>query len=159
MIREYTDSDFEVLNAWITDSETLFRFSGPDWDFPLTREQLNAYISAHPLRQFYMGLQNGEAFAFGEIITGDEFSPRLGRLIVDRNKRSRGLGQTFVNALISECIKRHASSRIFLFVLEDNKEAIACYQKCGFEFSPGGHLRMDMQGRPVEVLKMQHICK
>ncbi len=157
MLRKYTDVDFAYLREWITDAETLFRFSGPDWEFPLTREVLNAYIVLHPERQFYLGLnEEGVPFAFGEIITGDAHSPRLGRLLVGgEENRGKGLGQTFVKALIDETIKNFHSPELFLFVFDDNERGIACYKKCGFEFTGDEHARKDPQGWELNVLKMR----
>jgi RimJ/RimL family protein N-acetyltransferase len=156
MLRIYSDDDFHYLQEWVTDASILFRFSGPDWQFPLTREVLNAYIAAHPQRQFYMGISaTGVPFAFGEIIGGDAFSPRLGRLLIgEEAQRGKGLGQLFVKALIAECIERIHPPEIYLYVFEDNTVGINCYKKCGFEFCDDGHLILDRDNIQVKVLKM-----
>ena len=156
MLRKYKDTDFELLQTWITDADLQFRFSGPDWQFPLTRTVLENYISAHPQRQFYIGvLEEGEPYAFGEIISGDANSPRLGRLLVGKEEqRGKGLGQVFVKELVAECIRIHKPEQIFLFVFEENEMGITCYKKCGFEFCGEEHFLVDTHGRQLKILKM-----
>jgi RimJ/RimL family protein N-acetyltransferase len=158
MLRKYTNDDFNYLQEWITDAHILFRFSGPDWQFPLTQEVLNSYIASHPQRQFYMGISgDGKPFAFGEIIDGDAFSPRLGRLLVGKaENRGKGLGQVFVRELIDECIQKIHPPEIYLYVFEDNDIGINCYKKCGFEFCGDGHFQLEKDGVEMKVLKMAY---
>ncbi|MES2618248.1 MAG: GNAT family protein [Bacteroidota bacterium] len=140
MLRPYSHSDFELLNSWITDAELLLQFSGPDWQFPLTADVLNDHIQKHPDRYLYIGCtEDGEPFAFGQIITNEANAPRLGRLLVDANMRGKGMGTQFVKELLIECQRITASPEIYLFVDELNLQAIRCYEKNGFIRDTGFH--------------------
>jgi len=156
MLREFTLNDFVLLESWITDADILFRFSGPDWQFPLSRELLENYMLNHPFRQFYIGLSDdGEPYAFGEIISNEQHAPRLGRLLIgNAEQRGKGLGQKFVKELLHECIKIHQPDEIYLFVFEDNDIGIQCYLKSGFTFREEAYFRLNYQGQEVKVLKM-----
>lgn len=158
MLRKYTEADFELLSNWITDAEIQFRFSGPDWQYPLTREVLDEYMASHPQRQFYISsLESDEPYAFGEIINGDANSPRLGRLLVKEGHRGKGLGQLFVKELLVECIRVLQPKEIYLYVFENNIAGIRCYEKCGFEFTGDRHGLADLEGQPLNVLKMKYL--
>lgn len=156
MLKKYTGDDFKMLNSWITDEEILFRFSGPDWTFPLTEEDINIHILKYPFRQFYIGYDNdGKPYAFGQIIWNENNSPRLGRLLIgDPGKRGKGMGQKFVKELISECRNIIPNGDIHLFVYEDNISAIKCYEKVGFTFNGDTNLTLIHNDKTLHILKM-----
>ena len=154
-LRKYMPSDFHFLSSWITDADLLFQFAGPDWSFPLTEEQLKSYQQKFPYKQFYAGLQNEIPFAFGEVIWNETVSPRLGRLLIGGLiNRGKGLGQLFVQLLIEECKWLFNPDAIHLFVLENNKQAIACYLKCGFVFTETPDFTLLYKSENHKVLKL-----
>jgi len=156
MLKEYSDADFELLETWITDEDILFTFSGTDWNFPLTREQISDYQATRHGRAFYIGYtDDGEPFAIGEIILEGIYSPRLARILVgSKHQRGIGLGTRFVSALLDKCLAQSPSDHIHLFVVEDNYTAIRCYEKVGFKFNPETELAMNFKGETHKVLKM-----
>ena len=70
-IRFYEEDDVNYLEKWITDSEMMFQYAGPGFNYPITAEQISSYQKKNPERQFYMGLYEGKEVAFGEIIPQD----------------------------------------------------------------------------------------
>lgn len=154
-LRKYTPADFHYLSSWITDADLLFQFAGPDWSFPITEEQLENYQQKFPHKQFYIGLQNETPFGFGEIIGNETVSPRLGRLLIGGEaNRGIGLGQLFIQLLIAECTALFNPEAIHLFVLENNKQAISCYLKCGFDFAETPDFTLSYKNENFKVLKM-----
>lgn len=154
-LRKYTSADFEYLSSWVSDADLLFQFAGPDWSFPLTEEQLVSYQQKFPFKQFYIGLQNEIPFAFGELIWNEPVSPRLGRLLIGGEaKRGKGLGQQFIKILITECITLFNPKAIHLFVLENNKQAIACYLKCGFSIVDAPEFTLPYKNQNLNVVQM-----
>lgn len=137
MIREYQPADFSWLQQWVTDPKALFTFAGPSWSFPLTMEQIIHHQQKFPYKQLYVAVNETDApFAIGEIITNEEHSPRLGRLLVaDPATRRMGLGEKFIRELIDKLIQLHGATEVCLFVLEENLIAIRTYKKIGFRFS------------------------
>ena len=137
-LRKYADSDFPVLKSWVTDPQLLFMFAGGSWSFPLEFEQVRDYQLAHPLKQSYVLCDDQDLpVAFGELITGDANSPRLGRLLVGgEENRGKGIGKILIQHLIAESKKRNTENFIHLFVFEENTPAVRCYENMGFKFVP-----------------------
>ncbi len=136
--------------------ELLFRFSGPDIDFPLTAEKLDQHIQNHPDRHYYIAVdpELGD-YAFGEVIPQDNNVPRLARLLVGRRDlRGKGLGVQFIRLLLDECVRLYGTNRVELYVLLDNDAAIRCYQKVGFQFIPGSEVPMNFEGKMYLARKM-----
>ncbi len=156
MIKKYEDTDFKLLTDWVTDDDLLFQFSGPDWTFPITKEQIRNHQLKFPFRQLYVGYNaNCEAYALGEIITNEQDAPRLGRLLIGNpSLRGKGLGQVFIGELIEECSKLHSPEQIHLFVYEHNLQAIKCYERLGFRFNNDGGRILVKDEKEVKVLKM-----
>ncbi|TDE17550.1 GNAT family N-acetyltransferase [Dyadobacter psychrotolerans] len=155
-LRKYQESDFHILNNWVTDPDTLFRFSGSAWSYPLSYEQLKKFYQTNPFRFPYLAFSDDNSpVAFGEIISGDSHTPRLGRLLVgNRDSRGKGLGQEFVYIMIKECQKLLDPDKIHLFVLEDNFPAIRCYEKIGFIFDSEVQITETFNGEQKSILLM-----
>lgn len=156
MLRPFTKADYSTLINWVDTPELLFRFSGPDIDFPLTAEKLELHIQSHPRRRYYIASdpELGD-YAFGEVIPQEHNVPRLARLLVGRQElRGKGLGVRFIHLLLDECVRLYQPNRVELYVLLDNEPAIRCYQKVGFEFIPGSEVPMNFEEKMYLTRKM-----
>ena len=156
MIRKYEPADFKYLESWVPDAALLFQFSGPDWSFPLTAEQVEKHRAADPQRCMYVGLSTeNEPFAIGEIIWNQPGATRLGRILIgDTQQRGRGLGTLFVQELLNETISALQPEKVFLYVLEGNAGAIRCYEKIGFRFVESGTRLLPFQGKDWQMFQM-----
>lgn len=141
-LSKYTDEDFPILDKWVTSAELLFLFAGSNWTYPLTMEAIHDYQLANPEKQSYLLYNDeNEAIAFGELISGGDHAPRLGRLLVGlENNRGKGYGKILIQQLIDESRKVNPQKFIHLFVLEDNYPARKCYENLGFQFDQGVNL-------------------
>lgn len=157
MIRKYLAVDFEILEKWVINKELLLQFSGTDFSFPITKDQIERYQKANPEGVFYIGLDhNLEPYAFGEIIPQLNNVPRLARILIGEElRRGRGFGQLFVNDLVQECITLYDCKTIELFVLDQNHSAIRCYQKVGFEYLPERQMTMIYEDMQYDIYKMR----
>ena len=155
-LKKYNDTDFEILNNWVTDPDTLFLFSGSAWQYPLSFDQLKKFYLSNPLRHPYLAFSDDNIpIAFGEIITGDDHSPRLGRLLIGNTEnRGKGLGKQFIQLLIEESKKLFNPDLMYLFVLEDNFSAIRCYEKIGFIFDSEIRITESYNGVQKSILLM-----
>lgn len=145
-LRRYIDSDFTYLKSWVTDADLLFLFAGSNWSYPLKFEEVKEYQLAHPFKQSYV-LCNDQniPIAFGELISNEQNSPRLGRLLVGgQENRGKGLGKILIKGMIEESRKLNDQNFIHLFVFKDNFTAIRCYQRMGFQFDPDIQLPIQM---------------
>jgi len=155
MLRSYSDSDFELLEKWVTDAELLLQFSGTDFIFPITQKQLQEYSRMKPDRHFYIGIFETEPFAFGEIIPQANNVPRLGRILVgEASLRGKGLGRYFIKLLLEKCRELFNCQSAELFVWDKNKAAIRCYQSAGFILNPDKELVIRYNDRIFDLYKM-----
>ncbi len=158
MLKEYTRADFKLLQEWITDADLLLQFSGTDWTFLLTPEQLELQLSRYPDRIFYIGYDDKNTpYAFGQLIMNENNAPRLGRLLIgNAANRGKGMGQRFVKELIVQCTKLQPGKDIHLFVEENNLGAIQCYEKVGFQFTADEPFIMKGPDKEMKILKMTY---
>lgn len=156
MIRKYQHpEDFRYFTEWVTDATLLALFSGPEWKFPLTEEQIENHRSKNPFKQLYLGCDDsGKPYAIGELIWNEPDSPRLGRLLIgEADQRSKGLGKIFIRELIEEFKRFLDPPCVSLFVLEDNVRAVRCYEHLGFQ-SDDLPRKLTIDGKERMMLKM-----
>ena len=148
-------SHYQTLIDWVKEPETLFKFAGIGFAYPLTVEQLIEYFSKYPGRKCYLAVDDQDyAIAYGEIIQQEEFSARLGHLIIGESQnRGKGLGQKFIAILNKLAKKKYRIQQMDLFVLDGNMPAIQCYAKCGFKFI-ANDFAINYDGKSFQILKM-----
>lgn len=156
MLIPYDPTYFKVLNTWITDEDVLFQYSGTSFSYPFSEQQLLHYQRKYPDRKFYMGLHPDQTpFAFGEIVPQDAYTVRLARILVGEIKsRGKGLGESFIRALLTEAQQRFRVVCVDLFVLADNAAAIRCYSKAGFTFVDYDEISLIHKGKEYSIRRM-----
>ncbi|MBC8054506.1 MAG: GNAT family N-acetyltransferase [Sphingobacteriaceae bacterium] len=161
MIKLYRDSDFILLQNWVTDAELLLQFSGTDFTYPITIQQISNYQKENPARCFYIGYSSeNNPYAFGEIISQKTGVPRLGRILIgDPAVRGKGMGRYFITLLIDECRRRFQTDRVELFTSHLNHNAIRCYESAGFIFNPVKEKTLMYQDRSFNIHKMTYYHK
>lgn len=158
MLKPYHITDFQVLNSWVTDEELLLQFSGTEFSFPLSEEQITTYQISHPDRRFYMGYHiDGFPFAFAELIPQESGNPRLARILIgDPTLRGQGLGKYLIKLLLQEIREQHQSALAELYVWEKNTAAIKCYESVGFLYAPKREMTMVYKGVAYHIHKMTY---
>lgn len=148
--------DFHLLEKWVTSPELLFQFSGTDFSYPITEQQILNYQLLHPDRSFYIGYsQNDIPFAFGEIIPQENGAPRLGRILIGESRlRGLGFGKYFTKMLVGECKRIYDCTRVELLVWDKNQMAIKCYKSVGFEYIAEKHNSLVHDGVSYNIHKM-----
>lgn len=132
----FTEEDFSRFRSWIKSERFMYQFAGPAFTYPLTRQQLSAYI-AEKNRQIYKVIENSSnrVIGHGEInrIDTRNQSARLCRiLIAEKGDRNKGYGQILINQLLHKAFAELKLHRVDLGVFKNNSSAISCYEKCGF---------------------------
>lgn len=155
MLRDFTPKDTRYLIQWANTPEELFRFSGETWSYPLNSKEILEYIHAHQERYQFIFEQDEIAIGFGELILHDTDTPRLSRLIINKANRGRGLGKQMIQELVnkSKCIL--PLEEIYLFVLQDNKKALHCYEACGFKILDNETYSLNFNNTLHPILKMK----
>ena|SRR6476661_2864002 len=151
----FQKSYFQLLITWVKDEDTLLKFAGIGFQFPLTEEQLEKYIEKHPDRLIYLAVDDElKPIAYGEIIPQENNSARLGHLLIGESQnRGKGLGKQLINLLIQEGQEKLKINRMDLFLLAGNELAQNCYLKCGFIFAPND-FSITYKSTSYPILKM-----
>ncbi len=148
-LRQFERNDIDLVNQWVTSDELAHMFAGPFVTRPISYEAL-VHDAADDEVAFIVEAE-GQAIGTAQLrgIDPEARSCRIACvLLFDPTERGKGTGGRLIQTLVSYARERLASATVTLFVLKDNAQAIACYERCGFAFtgqtSPaiGGGLEM-----------------
>ena len=148
VLEPFTEAGFDRLISWIPSSDFLLQWAGPDFKYPLNREQLNEHLMGAqgelPSKLIYkvVDSENGTAIGHIELAAIDRCngSARVCRVLVgDPSCRGRGIGTVMMEKIVEIGFRRLGLHRIELAVFDFNTSAIRCYEKVGFVKE--GHLR------------------
>lgn len=133
----FDTSDYDRLISWIDSEKLLFIFSAKIFNYPITHSQLNTYTN-NPNRIIYKVIELNSNLVIGHAeLNNINFIDKNARicsvLIGDKNYRNKGFGSQIINELIKIAFKKMDLHRLDLGVYDFNKNAIKCYEKCGFE--------------------------
>ncbi|HEX3130849.1 MAG TPA: GNAT family protein [Thermoanaerobaculia bacterium] len=135
----FDSSDIDRLLGWIRSPEELMLWTASSFGFPLTREHIEGHLrdSAErgDRRIFKAVEESGEAVGHIELgaIDPRNRSVRIGRVLVDPNRRGRGLGAAMTRAALEIAFQELGAHRVELGVFDVNPGAIACYERVGFQ--------------------------
>lgn len=138
-LRPYKDCDAQIIVSWVTDEESLYRWSADQYNkFPITAEDMNGYYSRFNFADNVWGFTAfDETGIIGHFTMrypdAERTSIRLGFVIVDSDKRGCGYGKELVNTAIRYVREFLNVDKITLGVFENNPSARLCYESCGFE--------------------------
>ncbi len=134
ILRAIELSDAETMYKWINDREVT-RTLGMTYPRAVHEEErwIAELAQKSTERHFaitYNGVLIGSCGLMG--IDWVARKAELGIMIGEKDYQNKGLGKDAVRALVSFAFGEMNLHKVFLRVLEDNKRAIACYEKCGF---------------------------
>lgn len=141
-LRPFERSDFKQLIDWIKSPEFLLQWGGANFDFPLTEEQLEKYLSEttdeEPKTLAYSVVHQETGNVIGHIslarIDKKNQSARIGRVLVgDESVRGQGIGQQMMRKIAKIGFDELKLHRVTLGVYDFNTPAITCYEKVGFQ--------------------------
>jgi RimJ/RimL family protein N-acetyltransferase len=136
--------DFDRLIGWVESEEMLMQWAGPIFRWPLTREQLEAYLRASevpdPPRLIFRAVERATGHTGGRVVGHVELgaidrrngSATLSRVLVDPGLRGAGIGQAMVHRVLEIGFEEMGLHRVDLYVFDFNRSAIGCYERLGF---------------------------
>ena len=130
-IRPYRDPDEKAVLSWCRDEKTYYNWTaGVLGSYPLTGGDFRKTAS---LVRF-TALEGKDPVGFFTVrdpgdIPGDL---RFGFVIVDPDRRRRGIGKTMLRLGLAYAFRVLGAERVSLGVFEDNLPALACYESAGF---------------------------
>jgi len=136
-LEKFEEADYERLISWIDSEESMIVFSGKEFTYPVTTEQLKKYASAEN-RLIYkvINAETNEVIGHAELNNIDtrNRNARICRVLIgDIKNRSKGFGKGIINELVRIGFADLKLHRIDLGVFDFNHQAIKCYKNCGFE--------------------------
>lgn len=147
-LEHFEHSDFQQLIDWIDTEELLVKWSGSLFNFPLTLSSLEWYITDTNIPQessafVYKAIDSVTGDVIGHISLGGlswkNRSARISRVLVgDTARHRKGICQQMTKAILKIGFEELGLHRISLGVYENNKAALNCYLKSGFNIEGVG---------------------
>ncbi len=137
ILRPLTESDFDTIIQWIDSPRLLFQYAGPQFSYPLTRDQLNEYIKDSSKKVYQLRDDKDRIIGKCELNIKSEEHIRLSRILIAPDQQGKGWGRLMVRKMIGKVNEYFPkATAIDLCVFSWNEPAIRCYQKVGFEIIP-----------------------
>lgn len=137
-LRPYQPSDAAMIASWLKSEYLMRQWCADRYErYPVTPEDMNAYHARYIDGQCSRALTMTEDEDIVGYITlrtpaDDPSEQRLGFVIVDDSKRSRGLGKALVSMAVKYAFETLGATKVSLGVFENNPSAIHCYEAAGF---------------------------
>jgi RimJ/RimL family protein N-acetyltransferase len=137
----FTMADADRLIGWVPDARFLIQWSGPQYAFPLTREQVAQTWEATqqmPPSHLMFKVQEspgGRVIGHIELLRIDRAAKRghVARVLIgEPGFRGRGLGTELMARLVDHAFGALGLETLTLAVFAFNAPAIACYRRLGF---------------------------
>ena len=132
-LMRFDREDFDQLISWSSTPEILLQFAGPDFNFPLTIDQLEQSIKSAGRHSYkVVETSTGESIGHAEIVVMNKNAHLCRILIGDERHRGRGYGHKIVHELLKKSFGELECKTASLYVYDWNLAAIQCYKKAGF---------------------------
>lgn len=138
----FTTKDIAQLIEWSGDEAFLLQWAGPQFQYPLTEEQLLTYMQgANDIQQsdklIYRVVDSETGDTIGHITLGaiDRYnrSARIGKVLIGGSSaRGKGIGVQMITEALRIGFDELGLHRISLGVFDFNQSAIKCYERAGF---------------------------
>jgi RimJ/RimL family protein N-acetyltransferase len=136
-LEKFDKTDYDRLIGWIDSEKLMVVFSAQAFSFPITHKQLDVYVNtSNRIAYRVIDVTNNKIIGHAELKNVDynNSSARICSVLVgNKNIRNKGYGTLIINELVRIGFSELKLHRLDLGVYDFNKQAIKCYQKCGFE--------------------------
>ncbi|PTL40119.1 GNAT family N-acetyltransferase [Alkalicoccus saliphilus] len=138
ILRSFQPEDDEKLIKWINSPELLVQWGGSDFNYPLTKSQLEKYrkrMQEGRLRIYSAVNEEGEIIGHISLdyIDKKNESARICRVLIGSEAdRGQGKGQEMMRQVLHTAFEEMQLHRVSLGVFDFNLSAAAAYKKVGF---------------------------
>lgn len=138
----FSKDDFQQLMDWIPSAAFALQWSGPNFTYPLTKEQLTNYLEGANVegasKYIFKVIDSEKNETIGHISLGNvdyvNKSARVGKVLVGAsNARGKGYGTQMLQAVLKLAFETMKLHKVTLGVFDFNTLAIQCYKKVGFQ--------------------------
>jgi len=136
-LETFEPEDYKKLIGWIRSEKIMVHFSGKEFKYPITTEQLDNYTAVEN-RLIYKVIDSSTKEVIGHAgldnIDKRNFSARICFVLIgDEDSRNKGYGKAIINELVRIGFEKLKLHRLDLGVYVSNIQAIICCESCGFE--------------------------
>lgn len=139
-LQAFTPDDFDQLIEWSGDEAFLLQWSGPQFRYPLSIDQLETYMQGannkdSSDRLIYKVVDESINETVGHLclsLDRDNRSGRIGKVLLGTNHQGKGYGEQMIREALRIGFDDYHLHRISLGVFDFNHSAIRCYEKSGF---------------------------
>jgi ribosomal protein S18 acetylase RimI-like enzyme len=118
----------KTVAGWVRSSAEASNWCGKA-EFPFQAATVASWSTENDVTAYLLVDAAGRPVAYGEVWSDDEEDEaELARLIVDPDRRGRGVGRALVTALVAVA----GFDNILMRVVPHNDPALACYRSAGF---------------------------
>lgn len=137
-LRPYKKCDAKYIANWIKDERTLHQWCVDRFQFPLTGEMIAAHYDEMNDRDDFFGMTAFDnsgvvGHLFIRFPDEEKKTARFGFVIVDDEKRGKGLGKEMVSLAVKYSFDILKAEKVTMGVFENNLSAYHCYKAAGFE--------------------------
>jgi len=161
-LRSYEKSDAGIIVGWTGDEIAFRKWCADRYDrWPITADDMNRNYDGFA-GGFWPMTAMEDGVPFGHLIIrsveGEKRTVRFGFVIVDPEKRGRGLGRELLLMALRYAFVELGAERVTLGVFENNPSARRCYLAAGFrELDSGGPEYFRIMGEKWRCIEMERL--
>ncbi len=156
----FSKEHFSSLKNEVPDSRFLVQWAGNKYIFPLSWEQMSAFMDKKQNGKQVNYLFSAHARNINVIIghvqltvaDSEEKIGRVGSVLVFKRYRGRGFGNDLMKLIMNKGFIEMKMKELKLNVFGFNTPALRCYEKCGFRIDRRDEFRHE--GEYWELVKM-----
>ena len=147
-----------IVASWVESSDELLQLS-PSTPPPLTQAKVMEWNRSNGEPFLFFSNDLNEPVGYGEL---NSLQNKLGwfwlgHVIVRKDLRGSGLGQSFVKALARFAFEKRSAKRLALIVRPSNEAAVRCYENAGFIVTGEESRRIGNSGPRQRMLRMEMV--
>lgn len=152
----FNPSDFGDFISWIDNEELLVTIAGTAFNYPLSSEQLQNYLSLENSYSFtIVDAEQNKKVGHVEVVLSGYRIYKIDKLIIgDIANRGRGIGEKVINELLKFSFQNLNALVVELNVFDWNLGGIKCYKKCGFIMNEDGSTNFQVGEKNWTALNM-----
>ncbi len=130
-----SEEEFTILQHWLHD-EKIFRYwCAGSFSYPLQREEIGSFLNESEARNAYFAVDDEDGiFGFCVLQSDESQNSELIRLVViNPEVQGKGYGSVLLNLAAEFSFINRNRDYADLDVFRENKRAVACYERNGFE--------------------------
>ena len=157
-LRSLCDKDIPFMMEWMLDKDInrFFRFDISK----ITYDSIKAFVDEANISKncIHMAVVNFNDEYYGTVsLKNINYEDRMAEYAISTRKtaKHKGYGQFATNEILRIAFRELELDKVYLNVLEENKQAIRLYRKCGFHYIEGKEQTVNIRGNTKRLVWLQ----